>query len=203
MMVELAFPVASGRTLPVDHGYQLYSALCRAAPVLHTKEFPWMLSTLPGRPLSEKNRVLALPHKAELRMRLPLAVAHDVAGKLRSETLEVDRHLIRLHSKGIVCPIRPSERLAARIVIIRSMGKYRLDADEFFSSLCKQLLPIVHGRESVQVRLGQQRISIINHNRSRGYEVEIDGLTNEESINIQKAFIGGRHHHGAGWFDPC
>jgi hypothetical protein len=35
-MVELHFPVL-GPSLPVDHGYALYSALCRVLPAMHAR----------------------------------------------------------------------------------------------------------------------------------------------------------------------
>jgi len=198
-LVELQISVVSGRTLPIDHGYQLFSAICRLVPDLHQSRFPWMMSTFPGKPVGYK--MLALLSNPIIRLRLPLEQAGLIAEKCSGGYMEIDRHLIRLSEVAKIKTLRPAKSLCSRLVIIRSGGEYRIDKDAFFESLAKQLTPIIVQPKRVDVSLGPCRAVQVNHCRSHGYEVTIRGLSQSDSLTVQSSFIGGRQHYGAGFFE--
>ena len=65
MMIDLWFPV-TGQTLPSDHGYPMYGALCRVVPELH-EAADWGLHTLRGRPMGPG--IIGLPPGSRLGLR--------------------------------------------------------------------------------------------------------------------------------------
>ena len=89
-VIDLSF-VLVGTTIPLDHGYALFSAICRIVPALHGDRRAGRSNSGPsdfaGR--AEPDRLVAAP--------APAAVGRDrsliaVAG----ESLELDGHRVRL-----------------------------------------------------------------------------------------------------------
>lgn len=201
-LAEINIPLAAGRSLPVDHGYALYSALCLHSPVLHYTEETWMLAPVPGRQVSKRNRMMALPHPCSVRLRMPWRMAARVSRELAGAVVNVDHHLLKL-GRPQLTNIKPARDLYAKMVVIRSMGRYRLDADEFTASLAKQILPLLAEPNRIQLKLGEKRTQRVNGATSEGYTVRLLNLSEADSVTVQCSRIGGRHHHGAGWFEQA
>jgi hypothetical protein len=120
MMVDLWFPLV-GRTLPSDHGYGLYGALCRMVPELH-EATDWGLHTLRGQPLGPG--VIGLSRNPQLGA-YPTRAPHlwPQVGRLRScrhrrgahghavgglfGLVGADRHHQVFHGSRTICGGRP------------------------------------------------------------------------------------------------
>src|SRR4051794_23993644 len=89
--IDLAFELV-GRTIPLDHGYSLFSALCQVVNQLHGNK---RIGVHPIRGRQSAPGVLNLTEHSRLRMRLPSEeIAPYIA--LAGSTLEVDGHRVRI-----------------------------------------------------------------------------------------------------------
>ncbi|MFU8857874.1 MAG: type I-MYXAN CRISPR-associated protein Cas6/Cmx6 [Deferrisomatales bacterium] len=186
--VDLAFH-AAGRTLPIDHGYGLYGALCRLLPA-HHEASDLAMGLVRGRYVG--NGLLDLTPHTELVLRLP-------AGRIRAylplagKTLEVDGHRLRLgvpQTRALV----PAATLYAHLVTTRNGH----DPARFADEIRRQADGIgVRGRLTV----GERRTFGVHGKQVVGYSVLASELTAEESIALQEHGLGGRRKMGGGFFE--
>lgn len=201
--VDLAFPLL-GKTLPLDHGYALFSALCRLDPKLHERP-SWGIHPVLG--LRAAPHVLALTDRSFLKLRLPAFEIKDALG-LAGKTLELDGHRVRL---GVprVFPLEAKGRLRARFVTLKGF----FEEPEFLQAARRHIADVVGtvmDPERVEVRLcsrangrgDARRVMRVAGRTIVGFPVEVGGLSEEGSIALQVAGIGGRRHMGAGLFVP-
>src|SRR5438105_13305944 len=90
-MIDLAF-VLVGRTIPLDHGYGLFSALCKVVPHLHGDT---RIGVHPIRGLRAAPGLLNLTERSLLRLRLP---SEEIAPHLALAgcELDLDGHKLRV-----------------------------------------------------------------------------------------------------------
>jgi CRISPR-associated protein Cas6 len=186
-MVEMCFPL-KGSTLPVDHGFALYSATSRVCNHLHNSDnagIALVRGKYAGNGLIEMNRLSCL------KLRIPVSTIQnylDLSGK----SLSIDGHRITLDSPSIV-QLKPRSALYAHIVTTRNGN----DEERFKSALRDQLS--VLGVQAV-FTVGRRKTFKIHDKQIVGYSLLVTGLTAEESIILQEAGLGGRRKMGCGIF---
>lgn len=205
--VDVCFGL-SGRSVPLDHGYALYAALCRQVPPLHEKR--WLgIHPLAGQP--KDKGLLELRPGAELRFRIPVTNIPELM-PLIGVSLDLAGHPLMLGSPSIRSLV-PSRSLDARLVAIKVTNPVRCASQEegrqvldskalqsrFEAEAKRQLGRLevkgelaVYGRRSIRVA-GKHVI---------GFSVRITGLTEADSIRLQEHGLGGKRSMGCGIFRP-
>jgi CRISPR-associated protein Cas6 len=195
-VVDVAFE-AKGTVFPLDHGYALYSALCRLLPKLHDSG-SWGVHLIRG----SKSAVGTLKVEARslVRLRLPSTALHETV-PLVGATLQLGEHSLTLGGMRVF-PLGPSPALRAPLVIIKN----HMEPESFLNAAREQL---THLRgldqpvEKIGVVVGQRRVMKIGQHTVVGFALGLDGLSVDSSIAIQAQGIGGRRHMGAGLFLPA
>ena len=186
-MVDLWFP-AVGRTLPSDHGYTLYGALCRVLPALHDADW-WGLHTVRG------TRVMAgtisLSRAPRIGIRLPAEQIPTVL-LLAGRRLDVAGHGIGLGAPTVEA-LAPANAVSARIATIKPF----MEPEPFGSAVEKQLAEM---EISGTVSVGARKIVRIGGRSVVGFSLRVTGLSPEASICLQEKGLGGRRHMGCGVF---
>lgn len=194
--IDLKFPV-SGHTIPLNHGYPLYSAISHQFPVIHD------LTTLSIHPITGKPEFPQLLHLTEdsyLCLRLPInqvPLIYRLAGK----TLTLNKHKIRLGLPESQI-ITPHHHLYSRLVIIRGFD----EPHAFLEAAQRQLnqrnisatLNLITRPEGEPIR----RTIEIKGKTLIGYGVKISDLSKQDAISLQEQGIGGKHKMGCGVFTP-
>ena len=204
--VDLSFPI-EGAKVPRDHGYALYSALCRIAPTLHGA--PWLgVHPIGGKPVEESNH-LALGRSGHLRLRLPPERIADVL-PLVGARIEIDGEPLSLGPPQ-VHPLVPSATLDARMVSIKltgaprrrheELGRETLDVAGFAA---RYTLEIKRQLESIGISkpfdlCGRQSLRV-GGRRVIGYSVRVGMLSADESLSLQENGLGGKRRMGCGLF---
>lgn len=201
-LIDLQFPII-GRRVPIDHGYQLYGALCHAIPELHGQ--PWLgVHPLRGRQLT--NGTLRLPDEAKLGLRLPahcIPMVLPLAGRtlsLRTGPLVIGAPQLRALS--------PASCLDARLVYVKltqlprapggTIDKKSMQA-RFRDELLRQLEQL--GVSAAIELCGRQQITI-GGRRLLGWSVRLGKLNEEGSLRVQAHGLGGKRAMGCGLFLP-
>jgi CRISPR-associated protein Cas6 len=141
------------------------------------------------------NRQISLTNNSRLALRTTddkIAALIQLAGK-------------RLNVAG--CPLRigvpqvygltPAPALRSRLVTTKN----GLDQNRFLQEVRRQL-DALNILSEVIVTVAKRRTVRIHDKEVVGYEVIIEGLTAEESVNLQERGLGGRRHMGCGVFVP-
>ena len=197
-VIDLSF-VLVGTTIPLDHGYALFSALCRVVPGLHGDATAGIhpirgIRTAPG--------VLSLSDWSRLKIRLPsegLSPYIALAGK----EIELDGHHVRVgipQVEGLV----PAPYLASRLVTFRNA----LTPSAFEEDVRRELerLEIAGTPDLVPSARpnwdGQpvRRVLRVKEKKVVGYALRVGGLTAQESLRLQEIGLGGRRRMGCGVF---
>jgi CRISPR-associated protein Cas6 len=202
-VVDLLFPVVGPR-LPTDHGYLLYSALCHTLPCLHDGSVRFGLAPVTGQYVG--NGLIQLdPLRSRLRLRVSTTDIPRVL-PLAGKGLKVMRHQIRF---GVpqVCALEASPSLYARTVAI----KHATEVKPFLDAARRQLNELgIGGRVRVPDHVAksgavepQRRVVRIKEAVIVGFALLVEGLTDEESLRLQEAGLGGRRRLGCGLFVPA
>ncbi len=191
---EVTFDL-TGKTLAIDHAYELYSALCRWQPLLH--ELAGIaIQTITGTYTSCSE--LSVNPASRLRIRLPIAQV-SLLGRLFGKSLIVGDHKIRLGVPEIYA-LRPAHELYARMVTIRNFQ----EPESFLLAAQRQLQQLnIEGKLSITRRdNGELRRKTLRIKQYTivGFGVEVTGLSDENSLKLQSYGIGGRRKLGAGIF---
>jgi CRISPR-associated protein Cas6 len=202
-MIDLSFPVL-GKSVPADHGYDLYSALSRLLPALHGDTIAFRVA--PVRGSYAGNGALELQAG---RSWLHFRIAADAITSflpLAGKALELAGHPIRL---GVpqVHALTPAPALTARLVTIKGFT----EPPAFLAAARRQLDDLgVKGEAGIPViaagdRAGEPRRRILRVKEKKvvGFPLQVSALTAEESIRIQESGIGGRGKMGCGFFVPA
>lgn len=106
----------SGKQLPADHGYLVYSAISRSFSSLHGID--WLaIELISGFPSGRG--LIALPERdATLRLRIPSDHYRDVL-LLAGKRLDISGHQIRL-GLPVARPLEPASSVYARVVTIKN-----------------------------------------------------------------------------------
>lgn len=194
--VDLYFQVV-GTSLPLDHAFHLYSAICKATGI-GTSADSWFhaatnVGLIPVRGTPGPNHLLILDRNARFGLRIP---PDEIP---RALTLAGRRLLVSgttlLAGTTSVEALKPSPVLYARIVTTRN-GE---DPDRFDAEVAKQLAALeVRG----SVVRGNRRVVRIHHKKVIGHELLVSELSPDESIRLQEEGLGGRRKMGCGVFFP-
>jgi CRISPR-associated endonuclease/helicase Cas3 len=187
MMVDLWFPIV-GKTLPSDHGYAFYGALCHVLPELHEAEW-WGLHTVRGsRPAAG---VIELSRAPRLGLRMPperIPMVLPLAGR----RLDVAGHRVGLGAPTVEA-LAPAAAVSARIATIKPF----LDPEPFKQAAEKQLAELeIVGK----VSLGARKVIKIGGRQVVGFSVRVSDLAPDASVRLQENGIGGRRRMGCGLF---
>jgi len=187
MKVDLWFPIV-GTTLPSDHGYVLYGALCRLVPQLHGADW-WALHTVRG--VRAAPGFMALSRAPRLGMRLPpehIPLVLPLAGRL----LEIAGSRIRLGAPTVE-GLSPHQALSARMVTIKPF----VELDPFRAAVEKQIAEL---GGAGAITIGARKVLAVNGRTIVGFSVRVAGLDGAFSVRLQEEGIGGRRHMGCGVF---
>lgn len=209
--IDVAFRL-TGQSIPLDHGYSLYSALSKLAPQLH--EAAWLgIHQISGTPAAPG--LLALSQWSRLCFRLPAEKIADLiplAGK-RLELQDTGRkHFLHI---GVpeVYSLTAAPSLYSRYVAIKLSETEKTDASPtrgMFKKAIEQQLNkmniagdvwIDDGRDS-KARELSRRVLRIKNKAIVCYSVRIDNLSPDDSLLLQEAGVGGRRRMGCGLFLP-
>ena len=199
--VDVSFPLR-GRLAPSDHGYALYSAICRLIPEAH--EGRWLaVHPLPGR---RADGVLMLPPRPFLTLRVH---GKDLARllPLSGQSLVLGPHSLHVGTPNLFA-LRPAAELLARQVVIRLTNTPRtadgaLDKAEMVRAYQAELERQLQ-RLGVQagIELGGRREITVQGRRVLGFAVRLHGLSEDDSLRVQAYGLGGKRAMGCGVFGP-
>ncbi len=179
-----------GRTLNVDHGYALFSAVSKELPWFHESGNVGM-GLIRGKYIGQGQ--LSISPSSSLAFRLPVS---QVAGyiNLAGKSLDVDGHVLRVgvpSSHSLV----PSPVLYAHLVTSRN-GQ---EQNRFAREMARQLSAMdCRGK----LTIGKRRTFKVHGRQVVGYSTLVTELTAEESIVLQENGLGGRRKMGCGFFLP-
>ncbi len=199
-VIDLAFLI-SGKAIPVDHGYGLFSAVCRVIPGLHGDPHVG-IHPISGKDFS--NGLISVGTRSRLRVRMPSeSIAAYLA--LAGCELDIDGHLVTVGVPRVEA-LSPVTNLAARLVTFKGMmapNTFEECARRHLREMCIEAEPVlVPGSRPRYEGLPLRRVFRIKGRRIVGYAIRVLGLTADESIRLQEHGLGGRRRMGCGVFVP-
>lgn len=221
-LIELHFPVL-GTEIPSDHGYALYGAVSRLVPKLHAHEMPLRIGPIRGSYVGN-GKLRLEPRQARLRVRFrpdDLPMLLPLAGK----SLDLDGHIVRLGVPNVSALV-PAPNLIARMVVIKASSPKTDPSDkgsrdrqktkryqepaEFLQAVRRELdRNDIHADADLPIyetgpHAGQPRRHVLRiHGKTIvGFTVMVQGMTAEESLELQEHGLGGRAKMGCGFFVP-
>lgn len=193
--VRLKWKITSGKTIPADHAYALMSALCKRAPWLHDEDA--RLQHLKGKQIGEgPSAFLLLGANTHFSIAIKSDRINDTKKMLDRRTIEVNHHLIRIGT-SVVEEVKASSTVC---------GLFSTNADseeKAWGEVAKEL----HGRlvrtDGVRIDVGKPKIVRIASTVKQCYPLELSGLCEEDSLNLQLVGVGeGGHRFGIGHMVP-
>lgn len=207
-MVDLEFPLR-GQSIPADHSYALFSALCQLVPLLHD-DARIGVRAISGR--IERPRRIALTETSRLRLRVPVAhISACIA--LAGQGLEIDGAAAINLGFPTIAPLLPVASVYSRLVTIHGfmesvsfLEAARRQLDNLGIHAYPSLLPRPTGGASCEGTFAASRDPWVRRTvRIRdknvvGYALRVEGLEADESLRLQERGLGGRRHFGCGIF---
>jgi CRISPR-associated protein Cas6 len=195
-VIDLSF-VLVGKTIPLDHGYSLFSALCRIVPALHGNQ---QAGVHPIRGQHTAPRILSLTNRSRLKVRIPSEqIAPFIA--IAGQSLELDGNRVQVGIPSVE-PLVPSPVLASRLVTFKNalepgqfLADVRRELDRQKIAATPQLVPATRPQFAGQAL---RRVLRVRDRRVVGFSLRIFDLTAEESIRLQETGLGGRRRMGCG-----
>jgi CRISPR-associated protein Cas6 len=187
--IDLCFHVV-GKTIPVDHGFALYSSLSRILPIFH-EEDGVALRLIRGN--YSGNGMLALSASSELVLRIPSNRIREYL-QFAGKSVEIMGHRISI-GVPITRALVPAVALYAHLVTTKNGN----DQGRFEMEMRNQMDKMgVHGRAIT----GERRTFQVHGKQVVGYSLLVTELTARESILLQERGLGGRRKMGCGFFEP-
>ena len=193
--IELTFTVI-GQSLPIDHGYQLYSALKHR--LMQLKDWDDIsIKTISGKLDRDTRNQLNLTDRSKLLIRLPsekVPFVYSFSGK----ALSIGKHKIRLGIPEMNF-LQPKSRLRSHIVLIRGYE----EPNEFLAAAKRQIeaLNISADIKLVCKKDGTPKPKTIRVKQTLvGFGIEANNLSETDSIILQEKGLGGKHKMGCGVF---
>jgi CRISPR-associated protein Cas6 len=199
-VIDLSF-VLVGSTIPLDHGYALFSSLCRIVPELHGDT---TIGVHPIRGRQTAPGVLSLTERSRLKIRLPaenVAPYIAIAGK----EIELDGHRLQVgipQVEGLV----PAESLASRLVTFRNaltpeslLDHVRGELDRMRIAARPELVPATRAKFAGQPI---RRVLMVKDKRVVGFALRVFELSPDASLQLQGHGMGGRRRMACGLFCP-
>jgi CRISPR-associated protein Cas6 len=175
----------SGKQLPADHGYLVYSAISRSISSLHGID-GLAIELISGFPSGRG--LINLPERdATLRLRIPADHYRDVL-LLAGKRLDIGGHQIRV-GLPVARPLEPASSLYARVVTIKKFTE-----PEPFIGAVKRKLDSFGVKGRVELPLDEQgryrrRIVTIHGKSVVGFSVAVHDLNDEDSILLQAGAV--------------
>jgi CRISPR-associated endonuclease/helicase Cas3 len=205
--VDVTFAV-NGGPIPADHGYILFSSLYSILPSIHSDSeigiFP-INGTLTG------DRRLSLTNESKLTIRLPVERVGEILGVV-GKRLVVGDGVLQIGVPNARA-LMPAVRLYSRLVVIKGFT----NPNTFLEAAQRQLAALNVKAKPLLVE--QKPIAEINREAHRGtrspflrrtlkihdknivgFALQVDGLTDDESLLLQEKGVGGRRRFGCGLF---
>ena len=193
--IELAFPVI-GQSLPIDHGYQLYSAL--KYRLMQLKDWNDIsIKTISGKLDRNTRNQLHLTDRSKLLIRLPsekVPFVYSFSGK----SLTIGKHKIRLGIPEMNF-LQPKSKLRSHIVVIRGYE----EPNGFLEAAKRQIkaLNISTDIKLICKKDGTPKPKTIRVKQTLvGFGIEANNLNETDSIVLQEKGLGGKHKMGCGVF---
>jgi CRISPR-associated protein Cas6 len=191
LKLALQFTVI-GETIPRDHGYALFGALCHVLGDLHGAEW---LSVLPIAGFDRGDGLLQLrPQATSLRLRVApdkLPALLPLCGK----TIAIEDHKLQLG----VCQVQalvPSSSLYSRMVVFS-------DCTEEDTFIERTNLLLQKANLKAKLQLGRRRITQVTGKKIVGFETMLSDLTDSDALHLLSEGLGGRQRFGCGVFVPA
>ncbi len=211
-MIELSFPLG-GTPLPYDHGHLLYRALARVVPWLgEPAQMELAIVPIQGSPhggfihLTRFSRLAFRLNDSDAEKLLPLA----------ERVLAIDAATLRL-GRPTEFRLRPVPGLASPFVA----AEHHRHSDEVMEWLKTEFLTLdIRAIPTLRLKRGRGGASPVGPGRrpfdcpyerhSRqiedrsvvGWEVQVFGLTPDESVRLQERGVGPGRRYGCGVFMP-
>lgn len=175
----------SGKQLPADHGYLVYSAISKSFSSLHGID--WLaIELISGFP-SGRGLIALSERDATLRLRIPADHYRDVL-LLAGKRLDISGHQIRL-GLPVARPLEPASSVYARVVTIKKFT----EPEPFIDAVKRKLDSFgVKGRvELPRDEQGRHRRRIITiHGKAVvGFSVAVHDLNDEDSLLLQAGAV--------------
>ena len=199
--VDLAFPL-TGKLLPLDNGYIIYSALSCICPNLHKLK---KISIHPIAGIPNSSKQLRLTKRSRLQIRIPIEKIPQVYEFLVEQTFNIGQNQFHIGMPEYKA-LTPSSHVYSRLVVIRRC----IEPQVFLEAAQRQLAELgIQGNINLLKKKNGQlqcRQMVIRKKEgtfpSRGYGVEVTDLTEEDSLKLQQQGIGGKHKMMCGVFVP-
>lgn len=195
MLVELRWQVRG--EIAADYGYSLFSAVCRRLDTrLHDDRAPWSMSPVQVEQGVPRGDTLAV-ERGTLAIRCAVELVPDFAGLYAPTGLAIrETGALHLSPAPTVHVLRAAPVLAAERVAIKSATCER--GRRHFGEAVERRLWDMRVRFSA-VRVGAPFRMQVADNTCDGYAVEIEGLSERDSLYLQERGIGGRVRMGCGF----
>ena len=175
----------SGKQLPADHGYVLYSAISRSVSALHGID--WLAIELISGVPSGRGLISLSERDANLRLRIPADHYREVL-PLAGKRLDIGGHQIRL-GLPVARALGPAPSLYARVVTIKKFT----EPEPFMDAVNRKLDSFgVKGR--VELPLDEQgryrrRIVTIHGKSVVGFSLAVHDLSDQDSLLLQAGAV--------------
>ena len=187
-IVDLCFNI-SGESIPVDHGYFLFSAISSIIPQFHASA---SIKLAPIRGFYTGNGLLKIEPESKLVLRLPADEIQNVLS-LAGKTLNIATfkfHVGLPNARAIV----PSDIIYSHFVTTRNG-----DSEErFIAEITRQMGEL---ERPCKITIVARKTISIHNKQIVGYSTEIRGLSPADSVRIQGSGLGGRHKMTCGFFN--
>ena len=192
---EIRYPLI-GKLLPADHGYRLYAAMSRIAPIIH-EQTGWRMATIGGTPNGQREIILTPSSQLGIRAsceQIPLFL------QLVQKLLKVEHHSLVLEPPEIH-PICPARTLKARLIVIKGFQ----EPEPFIGAVKYHLkkLGINDSRAYIPTNaFGEpdRKALRVHENNVIGFSVVVPELNALDSISLQVNGCGGKPKMGCGFF---
>ena len=181
----------SGGQIPADHGYYLFSALSTLLPSL--RELSVAIHPIQG--IYNGKGKLDLQRRSRLAIRSDSTLLGQWMG-LIGQNININGNKITIKTPEVY-KLKPASTLRSRLVTIKGY----LDLEPFADAV-RRKLDAMNVDHAVQIHLLKREIIRIRNKKVVGFAVCLEGLSAEESLDIQVTGIGGRQRMGCGVFTP-
>jgi CRISPR-associated protein Cas6 len=200
-----------GNTIPLDHGYALYSSLSKAQALLHDADW---LAIHPISGIRTSPGILTLTPNSRLSFRIPLEhleVLLAFAGKRLELTTARGKSFLQIGVPEIYS-LKPNSELYSHFVTIKvseaEKNKQAPNREMFLTAVRSQLRSLeieanasIDGTQTAKGLELSRRVIHIKKQTIVGYAVNVSNLSDEHSLKLQASGLGGRRRFGAGIFN--
>lgn len=189
VIIDMVFRL-TGKSVPRDHAYQLYSNLSRLFPFIHeSKEMG--IHRING--ISLGGGMLELSKTSVLGIRLPADLIKLLL-PLSGKTLDLGGNKVivgvpEIHS------LQCKSALRSKMAIIKGF----MESEPFIQAVTRQMDAM--GAKG-EIHLGGRQVMKIKDKAIVGFGMAVSGMDAESSLKLQENGIGGRRKMGCGLFIP-